>query len=345
MNIDKAIQQGCDILTQMVTLSNRFLSGKSREERQNIAYASLVDMLNLLRAVKLPDVIPFSPSWRHQYCDNLPTFSWVCHDILAGNYKKACWSMGTMLECAQEAREPYFFINQYRCLLEKWAGVEHMSIWQRPVRLEEKLKAVQKEKVVFAYSYALSQLDNILGNSTLEKIKILMQMIKNDLKFSSIDNILMENAIRPSQCFSYIPAQPQKVPVDWVTLDSAHTDIVIRPYDTVKMAGAVERLSQKPFIPDSNYHDGVYWPELDLAVMCNGIHHSSIALSRGEVVYMKAQVVPLAPWFDVLESDGLKWKMHGIEIADVLDFRFALLFELAKRARDALMQAQLPDMA
>lgn len=335
------IEYGNVILRELITLSNRFLLAESKEGQEMVAHDSIVKMLSVLHSIEISNIIPFAPKEFYRYGAQWPAFSHIAQNILSGHYRRACWAMEDMINCAIGYQEPYFYINQFRCLLEQWAGVEHMCIWQKFLGWDKKLAALQDEDIRHSYHYALSQLDLLVGDNDLDKIAIMMRMIKNDIKFSSIGNILRETPVCPQQTYCYIPAYSLST-INKLQVDSAHTDIVIHPYQTDKFAGAMTDLAHAPYNASINYHDGIYWPELNMAVMQNGIHHSSIGLARGEIVTMIAEVVPLTPWFDRLETDGVLWTIRGERgswTKPVLDFRFALLFELAKRAHVASIDA------
>lgn len=337
MSIYKAIEYGNSILEQLIIISSRMFAVEEKEEQRVIARAAMADMLNYLRSVKLPERIPFAPSHMHLYGQDMPIFSRLQEDILTGHYRRACWKIEDMLRYAQDIREPFYLINQYRCLLEKWAGVDCMPIFQRPVYTPEGTELDHKGPD-WTFQYAMNKVKELFGESDVDKALLAMQMIKNDIKFSSITNIMRENFIRPGQAVTFIPFLPDKLTeVESITIDSAHTDVVITPYDTEKFFGAVKDMLHSPYDSGLNYHDGVYWPELDLAVMRDGIHHSAIGMTRGEVITLKADVIPLMPWFGKVQTDGVTWVVQDgdtIKTYDVLDFRFAMLFELAKQVHE-----------
>lgn len=333
MDVTKQLQYGMAIENKINQLSRRFLDSEDKDEQRRIAYCSLLDMYVFLQTVELPGILPICPSEFYRYGDNLGIFSFVRTSLLGGHYKRACNALSDMLDSSYGNGVSYFYINQLRCLLEEWAGVQGM--FTRQQRVAQMLREVKDDEVRRSYNYALSRVDSIVGNNEADKISLLMQIIRNDIKFSRIAGILKESQVRPTQVDLYIPVCPLDEEVTTKTISSANVDITISPYDARKFRDAITDMAAAPFDPNLNHHDGIYWPELGLAVMRNGIHHSAIGLTRGEFITMEAEVVPLTPWFDRLETDGVTWTIRGeggVRTEKVLDFRFAVLFELAKRA-------------
>lgn len=104
---------------------------------------------------------------------------------------------------------------------------------------------------------------------------------------------------------------------------------------------------------DSN---GVYYPELRLAIMLNGRHHSSWAtyLETGRV---KLRAISLRPFFEIAHTDGaffyFKNEYGEEEKLRTADYRMAVLFQLAKErskidlpnTRDAFHQKAVDDLS
>ena len=79
--------------------------------------------------------------------------------------------------------------------------------------------------------------------------------------------------------------------------------------------------------------NGVYYPELRLAVMYNGRHHTSWATFLDDCTVM-LDTVHLTPYFDVISTDGAFYEYvdkDGFpQHLRVRDYRMAVLFQLAK---------------
>lgn len=104
-------------------------------------------------------------------------------------------------------------------------------------------------------------------------------------------------------------------------------------WEPTKWIGSVKTVLQSGFRQTYGYYTGLYYEELNLIVVTNGLHHTSIAslLDTGSA---KVGRVRLSDYFEVLKTDGEHWyRGEGAEqqISQVGDYRMAVLYELARR--------------
>lgn len=104
-------------------------------------------------------------------------------------------------------------------------------------------------------------------------------------------------------------------------------------WDPARLLGSVKTVLQSGFRQTYGYYTGLYYEELNLIVITNGLHHTSIAslLDTGSA---KVGRIRLADYFGVLKTDGERWyRGEGAErqVSQVGDYRIAVLYELARR--------------
>lgn len=78
---------------------------------------------------------------------------------------------------------------------------------------------------------------------------------------------------------------------------------------------------------------GIYYPELRMAIMLEGRHHTSWATYLNDCK-VNLQVIKLTPYFDIVKTDGAFYYYKNSYGEDqkirLADFRMAVLFQLAK---------------
>lgn len=108
------------------------------------------------------------------------------------------------------------------------------------------------------------------------------------------------------------------------------------PYSLEKMGAAVKDLSlDGGFRAEKNSTNGIYIPELRLAMVANGIHHATAAHAIDGSAVMEAEVYRLEKLFPLLKvsEDGSAWVGDGWS-EKILDARFALIYELARKVQE-----------
>lgn len=108
-------------------------------------------------------------------------------------------------------------------------------------------------------------------------------------------------------------------------------------WDPTRWLGSVKTVLQSGFRQTYGYYTGLFYEELNLIVITNGLHHTSIAslLDTGSANVGR---IRLSDYFGVLKTDGERWyRGEGAErqVSQVGDYRIAVLYELARR-RDEL---------
>ncbi len=105
-------------------------------------------------------------------------------------------------------------------------------------------------------------------------------------------------------------------------------------YDRV--ASTVASLFEFGYVQPSS-SNGIYYPEIRLAVMLNGRHHTTWGTYLRDC-NVNLDVISLAPYFDLVRTDGAFYdfenQCHEPQHIRVQDYRMAVLFQLAKIRRE-----------
>lgn len=130
-------------------------------------------------------------------------------------------------------------------------------------------------------------------------------------------------------------------------------DLLAEPYRFDKLRGAVCDLYHTAFDYDKGKYSGIYYPEVNLLRIGNGVHHSAVAASNKEGIIKKCSVIRLTQFFPYYSTDGALWidsrkekykKVLGFTLHSqdkVEDFRFAILYTLAKKKHDIISNSAL----
>ena len=169
-----------------------------------------------------------------------------------------------------------------------------------------------------------------------------MHMIKNDIKYDALTEIIyhgkegtvkiMDWDMVPTDYF--LNGEKKQLFTGDEVLDkeiNLVTDYVITfPWDPERITRNLFNLKGQQFKNDEN-HQARYYKELDLCLVHNGRHSTTMGLYKNEGQIM-ASTISIASLFDYYTTDGAHWYGRDkVKLNPVEDFRFALLFELAKR--------------
>lgn len=122
-----------------------------------------------------------------------------------------------------------------------------------------------------------------------------------------------------------------------------NNQVVSAVWNQGKWLGAVRTVLKEGFRQSEGYYTGYLYKELNLIVIKNGLHHTSIAslINAGSA---KVQIIHLSDYFERLTTDGAYWFYNdGAEqkTEEVGDYRIAVLYELARRREAVAGEAKL----
>lgn len=132
-----------------------------------------------------------------------------------------------------------------------------------------------------------------------------------------------------------IPDEQFRIPFDYPSQEIKEIslkdyNVIARPWDIRKMAGAARSVFQNGFQQKLDSINGILYPELKLAVIENGRHHTAAAWLKG-TASADLTVMPLLSFFDQLTTDGAYWEFPGKGKLRGGEYRIAVLYELARR--------------
>lgn len=100
-----------------------------------------------------------------------------------------------------------------------------------------------------------------------------------------------------------------------------------------RMAGSIYDVLKAGFQQTQSTYTGIFYEELGMVVITNGIHHLAAAAHRG-MGSAQLDYVRLADYFDTLSTDGAFFTSTAhptVQPMRVKDYRIAVIYEFAKR--------------
>lgn len=107
--------------------------------------------------------------------------------------------------------------------------------------------------------------------------------------------------------------------------------VLVMPWDRSRFKNTIKELKNRSFHQSGN-HLARYYSHIDVCYVYNGLHSTGAAIGHKKGK-LKAYLVDVSKLFDHLHTDGEYWyNSHTNEAykMKVFDFRFAILYELAK---------------
>lgn len=211
----------------------------------------------------------------------------------------------------------------------------------------------QKENSQRNNMYGKNEFKNTMDfvNETLEKeynlndqvtiLDYILRVVKEDLKTDLLTTILYsekyfkkrmnyifpinyydENGRRFSLCVDESREQD---------VDLKNDCVLVLPWNRDRLRGTVKNISKNNFRYDALNHMCYYFTHVDIYHAYNGTHSisSGIVYRKGTI---KAQVCDIGKLFPHVYTDGIKWYNYhdNTELADVFDFRIAIIYEISK---------------
>lgn len=121
-----------------------------------------------------------------------------------------------------------------------------------------------------------------------------------------------------------------------ITIELGKNIVITEPWDLyLRLLPNLKNIKENKFQYDSGNHQSVYYPYMNVCVVYNGKHSISCGkhFKNGTI---KAAVYDTETAFKHIDTDGKKWFFKGgyLPSQKVEDFRYALLFQIAKLLYD-----------
>lgn len=199
----------------------------------------------------------------------------------------------------------------------------------------QKAEKLHWDKMRIEYDMALQQIDTILSRAENNEVRIAIlnyaiKVVKRDLIGDSLTKLIYGEEIDMGWKDG-IPLLSRFRKEGTTQLDLSKTDVLAITWNANKLSGAIRDLSNSPFDQKKGNYEATYYPEIEFLIIMNGIHHSAVASVGDGGAFDKYEVMPIALAFGELDTDGANWidKTENKRFP-VVDFRFALLYTLAK---------------
>ena len=194
------------------------------------------------------------------------------------------------------------------------------------------------------YELTMDQIRGMsIGTNKKEFYDYSIKMLANDLKFDFLANVFYGEDVTNYFTDNIFPRFFKDANNDEVRLNISNSIKKIAIDEVASSTYSKEKihknfpLRKKSFKQEENYHYYLYYPQIDFCHSSYDGHHSTaigVANKHGDV---EAKVVCMIPLFENVYTDGAYWyskhdksKLKG-DCGEVKDFRFAILFELARR--------------
>lgn len=184
------------------------------------------------------------------------------------------------------------------------------------------------------YDTALRQIDVFLSQAENDEVRIAIldyaiKAVKRDLIGEGLSQLVYGKEAPEWRGAFQLGSQIQKN--EYISIELSKTDVLVTPWETSRLSGAIRDLLYSPFDQNEGYYTATYYPEIDLVIIGNGIHHTTVASVGAGGAIDHCSVARMTPAFEEVSTDGATWMNSKTDsVAEVRDFRFAVLFTLAK---------------
>ncbi|WP_316335396.1 DUF6710 family protein [Clostridium sp.] len=200
-----------------------------------------------------------------------------------------------------------------------------------------------KHKFDNAISWAKDIIDNESKENAIIMLDYMMETIRNDLKYSFLTEIIYSPRFQTLNITRktfipefYVDEKGNKVNVTNrlnKKINLRNDTIIVVPYRRERKRNAIVYLKNNIFKYMEDNHMGKYYELVDITYIYNGIHSisSGVELGKDNDITVK-EVVNIVELFPNIHTDGIEWiNSHSNKsIYEVIDFRIAILFELAR---------------
>lgn len=214
-----------------------------------------------------------------------------------------------------------------------WKRIK-FCVGQPSERELRRIEEARREDMRIEYQVALEHVDLFLSYATTaeEKKAILnyaIKVVKRDLIGEGLSQIVYGK--EAPEWRAAFPSGSQAQKDEYISIELSKSDVLVTPWERSRLPEAIRDLLYSLFDQQKDYYTAKYYPEIDLAIIGNGMHHIAVASVGAGGVIDRCSVVRMAPAFEEVSTDGATWmNSKAGSVTGVSDFRFALLFTLAK---------------
>lgn len=202
---------------------------------------------------------------------------------------------------------------------------------------------IDGDKFKNALEWANEIVENEDKENTLVLLDYIMEMVRNDLKYSLLTEIIYSKRfdvldITRKMFIPQIYTNQNGVNISVISKEVKEINlikdtIISVPYRRERKQSAIVYLRNNKFKYMEDNHMGNYYELVDVTYIYNGIHSISggVELKKDGSIIVK-DVVKVSELFEHIHTDGINWiKSHNNEIVDcVADYRIAILYEVAR---------------
>lgn len=190
-----------------------------------------------------------------------------------------------------------------------------------------------------AFSSTLRTIQQLLDSAKLsaQKASILeyaIDIIGKELTFS-VPATMLRNGVMPENCDYTIPI-PGPTQFEKGNYSLSGLNVISDPWAIDRLGKAIIHVDTDGFRQEYGHYTGIYYKEINLAVITNGKHHLSAAIRKGGG-QAKLHVYNLSDAFSRLKTDGAYWYLDDYMPSKVFDYRIAILYELARIKYDLML--------
>ena len=199
-------------------------------------------------------------------------------------------------------------------------------------KLKSKIHNFQQDN----YDSSICIIKNLLGtlSTRIDKIAFLDYMINAigiDIQGDALTRkfcfsncqYLNDNQIY-SKCLPIFPCRKE------VLVDFSNKTVVCSPYNINKLTSAITDIHKEGFKFEKNYFSGLYYPDINLLIITNGVHHISATNFLKLDGTCMADVYDMKNCFDLYTIKNNYWYRDSEQLFPMYDYRFGILYYLAK---------------
>lgn len=174
-------------------------------------------------------------------------------------------------------------------------------------------------------------------------LRFIMEVVKQDLQGSFIAGGFYKEVYPESRLFPIPDDFNLNREEKYIKFDG--NTVLIRTREIKKLFHSLSDILELGFRKDMYKGDGIYYPDLKLIFLRNGIHHAAIAKVLGDPnCGAKCEVYRIADFYPYMDIDANFncWRFANGKTIPIIDHRFALLYALAKELCVGLSNVDVP---
>ena len=199
---------------------------------------------------------------------------------------------------------------------------------------EQASEQIRRDRMRLEYANALRQIDVLFSQAKNVEVRAAildyaMKVVKRDLIGEGLSQIVYGRKVPEWRAAFPLGSPPQKA--ECIPLELSEMDVLVTPWEVDRFSKAIRNLLYAPFDQKEDYYTATYYPEIKLAIIGDGMHHTAVASVGVGGIIDRCAVVQMTPAFEEVSTDGAIWANSRTgSLLQVDDFRFALLYTLAK---------------